>query len=125
MASVEIKAGSFVWAYAFRHNTSKESMALKQEPVYGMLAADSAKSPHEALMARLPCPRAAFFIPCKQNSVTELAWSRAVRVESREYASTREEAVRMYNCRIKAAIGWHRKAMSELESALLPESDGA
>lgn len=98
-------------------------MALKQEPVYGMFAADCGRRAHDALMTKRPCPRAVFFVPCRQNSVTELAWSRAVRVESRNYASSREEAVRLYNGRIRTVIDWHRKAVSELEASLLPERD--
>lgn len=59
-----------------------------------------------------------YFVPFKKNS-NELAWSKAVLMHSRCYASTYEECVVLYNKLISNAINWHMYEISKLEQDLI------
>lgn len=92
--------GSVVWAYAFKETHTKDGMRLKQKPVKGRVTGRR-------------------FIPFKKNSQTEYAMSKAIAVDSRNYADTEAEAIEGYNELISRIIMQHEKDIKALEAEKL------
>lgn len=59
-----------------------------------------------------------YFVPFKKNS-DELAWSKAVQMSSRKYASTYEECVQLYNKLILNKVEWHQQEIEDLKKELI------
>lgn len=107
-----VTCGMHVWASAFRLTENKASLSLRQEPVPGIAAysqyeiATGPEIPGKPGTGRDMSGMAArWFVPFKKNS-EDPAWSKAVRIESRDIASTRAEAEEMYRDRILAEADW-------------------
>lgn len=117
-------AGDKVWACAFQISIDKNSKRFKQEPVYGMLTVTDA--PDKEIEYRQERMRqtgegrahASYFVPFKKDGKS-LAYSKAVQVSARCYATTQEECVEMYNKMIQKYIDWYKKEIMELEGQKL------
>ena len=113
------KAGDTVWACAFNYTHDKEGRSLHQEPVLGKFMLCSTQAKHDDKLKRYPdYTYPEYFVPFKKNGV-DLAWSKAVHMHSRCYATTEEECVDLYNNLIGNAIDWHRSEIDALERMLL------
>lgn len=96
--------GRSIWAYAFTTDSHEKDMLLRQEPVLGEIT--------EGKYGSL------YFTPYRKDG-NGLASSRAVKLESRHYADTLEEAIDGYNAEVKAQIEWHRQCIGDLEKQML------
>lgn len=76
----EVNDGDIVWAYAYSTNSTEKSMALKKEPVKGVIKNDK---------------NTYYFYEFKKNG--ELKKSSRVYLSSRSYALTEEDAIKEYN----------------------------
>lgn len=114
--------GMAVWASAYRSGDLKSQSRLRQTPVRGL--ATYLKSGPCDYEPGKPYPatsfRARYFVPFRKDS-DEPAWSRAVRIESRDVAMTGEDAVRAYNARIREEIRAAKDKLARLAADLLPE----
>lgn len=111
------KVGDVVYACAFEYSHEKESKALHQKPVRGMLAVCKTEEKNRIALEKGDTS-IGYFIPFKKNS-NELAWSKAVQMSSRKYASTYEECVGLYNQLIRGAIFWHQQEIANLTNELI------
>lgn len=94
--------GSTVWAYAFSENGLKDGMRLKQTPIKGRIV-------------NRPDARSEF-IPFKKGSNVAYARSKAVHIDSRNYADTEAEAAEGYNELVNKQIEWYKKKITALEN---------
>lgn len=111
----DLTCGMTVWAYAFQETREKESMLLSQVPVKGRISYTNTP----ALECFTPGRAGRFFVPFKKNSETEYAWSKAVRLWSRNFADTEEEAKQAYNRSVDCKIKWYQEKIRQLEEAKL------
>lgn len=117
--SKNFKAGDEIWACAFNYTHDKEGKHLYQEPVFGKLMAGKTEVAHNSRIERFPdSSNVEYFVPFKKNGV-DLAWSKAVLMYNRYYATTEEECVELYNSLVKNAIDWHRSEIEALEKLVL------
>lgn len=113
------RAGDTAWACAFHYTHDKESKSLHQEPIYGkFMIGNTQLKVDEKLERRPDYSYPEYFVPFKKNGV-DLAWSKAVHMSSRHYATTEDECVELYNSLIMDAVDWHRKEIDKLEKLLL------
>jgi hypothetical protein len=84
------KTGDEIYAAAYRLNSTKTSNALKCLPVKGVFSC----SKYEDVPVD-DTPDIRYFIPYGKSG--KLLFSKAVDVDSRQYATTYEEAVEVYN----------------------------
>lgn len=103
------KCGDLVWGTAFRYDSTKEGMALKCEPVLGMLSYHCTDVPDAAN----PTKPIRYFVPIRKNG-KGYSWSKAVYLESRQYADTEAEAWMAYEQEIKKAKEWHEDNAKKL-----------
>lgn len=109
--------GDTVYACAYKYTRDKEQKVFHQKPIAGMLMAGKTEPKHNQRLA-IGGNVIEYFVPFKKNS-TELAWSKAVSVTARNYASTYTECVELYNSLIKNAIIWHINEIEKLRGDLL------
>lgn len=105
--------GMAVWAYAFQETRQKDSMSLNQMPVKGRISYTDCEM--DGCFA--PGRTGRFFVPFRKNSETEYAWSKAIKLSSRYFADTKEEATEDYNRVIDKNIKWYQEKIRELEGA--------
>lgn len=103
--------GMAVWAYAFQETRQKDSMSLNQMPVKGRISYTDCEM--DGCFA--PGRTGRFFVPFRKNSETEYAWSKAIKLSSRYFADTKEEATEDYNRVIDKNIKWYQEKIRELE----------
>ena len=101
-----------VWACAFKYQHSKEGKRFFQKPVLGRLMCGNTLEKHLNCIRDCRC-YLNYFVPYKKNS-NQLAWSRAVEIYSRMYATSEAECIQLYNSMIAENINWHTKAIEEL-----------
>ena len=109
------KNGDIVWACAYDKSESKEANILKQLPIKGKLMVCRTDEATNKILNIRPNISVAYFVPFKKNG-TDLAWSKAVRVNSRMYATTYEESVEQYNDKIESYINWYKENIKDLEN---------
>lgn len=117
-------AGDKVWACAFQYSSDKNSKRFKQEPIYGMLMVTN--EPDKELKYRQDRMRqtgenrahASYFVPFKKDGKS-LAYSKAVHVSARQYATTQQECIEMYNGMIQKYINWYKREITGLEEQKL------
>lgn len=108
-----------IWACAFEYNSYKEGKFLHQKPVLGQFMAGNTLENHNRRMSRYKDKNnAVYFVPLKKNGI-DLAWSKAVHITSRVYATTEEECIELYNELIQKNIDWHITEIEELKSLLV------
>lgn len=108
---LNMQCGMIVWAYEFQETQQKESMHLSQAPIKGRISYTAC----EAQGCFAPGRRGGFFVPFRKNSETQYAWSKAIRLSSRHYADTEEEAREDYNRIIDKNIKWYQEKIKDLE----------
>lgn len=98
-----------VWACAYKHTNSKNEKQLYCKPVKGMITTshyNAESERHNMDSYRLNYPE--YFVPFRKNAtdltLENLAWSKAVCLESRYYADTEAEAIEQYNALILTSI---------------------
>ena len=117
----DLKLGNIVWACAFSLQDNKEGMHLFTKPVKGMMTLGNTEDYNDKLTKQVGYPRLSYFVPFKlrsnQSSYEDLAWSKAVAISARKYASTEQEAVDRYNSMIESQISCFKNKIRELEDA--------
>lgn len=106
-----------VWACDFKYAHDKESKHLYQKPVLGKLMAGRTEELHKRCVAS-GTATVKYFVPFKKNG-TELAWSKAVTVYSRKYATSKQECIKMFNELIESDIKWHENEIKALKKELI------
>jgi len=94
MEIVNPQNGQRVWACAYRTTRSKESMALKERPVYGII-------------------QNGYFY--KLNKKEQIVVSSKINKHSRKYTNTKEECTELYNNMIEEQINFLRDLIYECE----------
>lgn len=118
----EMRNGSVVWAYAFKMSKKNDKMILKCKPIKGRLCIIPYTSDNNDIERRFnQAIRPRFFVPFKKNSETEFAWSRAIDIQARCYADTKEEAIEGYNSLIQSQIDAHQKEIFKLKEYKIQE----
>ena len=136
----EILYGVPYWACGFETNSRKISsyqhttFMYRKEPVFGVIVLIEYKRGYgnKAIKERIGVPiskysnhwRRFYFVPFKKNykgdgtnwTDKDLAFSKSVEVESREYANTYKECVELYNGLIENEVNKHKEIIKELES---------
>ena len=101
----KLEDGTKIWACAYAFNNDKDTMGLKQEPIYGIIS-------------RPKGSWRAFFVPFKKNS-SGLATSKKVLIDSRDYADSYDECLEVYNERIQQKIRWFNQRIEEIKNDLI------
>lgn len=109
--------GDEVWACDFKYAHDKESRHLYQKPILGKLMAGRTEELHKRCVAS-GTATVKYFVPFKKNG-TELAWSKAVTVYSRKYATSKQECIKMFNELIESDIKWHENEIKALKKELI------
>lgn len=107
------KTGDIVWACNYKQTSNKERKLLKQPPVFGQLTLGKDKESDEYNRKNYYSYKPIYFVPFKKNSKNELAWSKAVHIESRYYATNLIDCINIYNQLLDNVINWH---LSEIAS---------
>lgn len=119
-----LSVGDKVWGYHYRHSENKEGVVLKQVPVFGVITAGDTEAYHNRMLEIMEKENisrnkfAQFFTPFKKNG-KGLAWSKSVRFNSRKYAETEEDAIKLYNDLIRQAIKWHQDEILRLQEEMV------
>lgn len=95
----KIEPGTQIWACAYEFDNSKMQMRFIQKPVFGEIDGDKWGRGH-------------YFIPYKKNG-KDLATSKRVSIESRQFADTYEECVGLYNRLVQDKIDMFMKRVGE------------
>lgn len=101
-----LKVGDKVWACAFDLNRPRTGFAYFQKPVYGMIRGRKLKGKTSDISKKEAAMGARYFVPFKKDSTTDLAWSKAINVDSRRYASSEEECVKLFNKFVGKNVNW-------------------
>lgn len=116
--------GDEVWAYAQHVETNRTNIRYKQEPVLGILSHTRYQDSYEKYMNNsnrtYHSPR--YFIPYKKNK-TGLAWSKAVSMNARKFATTKEDAITGFNADIQKQIDIYLNEIEELQSHMISIPD--
>lgn len=116
------KIESKVWACAYEYTSKKESRLNFQKPILGMIMCDKTEERHkekkERYIQRGYKPPCDYFVPFKQNG-KDLAWSKAVKIWSRCYASTEKECKEIFNSLINKKVAWHLEEIEKLKKELI------
>lgn len=110
------KPGDEVWACAFSFTYDKESMRYSQKPVRGILACSNKEAVHNELMAK-NSESIGYFVPYGVKG--KLSWSKAVSSSAREFATTEQECIEMYNDSIRGIIDSLKKQVEDLEGEII------
>ena len=112
----KFKSGDIVWACAFESTYGTDKLLFKQEPILGMVV--SRKTLRE-IKSTNSYATIRYFIPFKKNAkfytLENLAWSKAVNIHSRKYATTEAECIELYNELIDDQILYHQERIYEIE----------
>ena len=103
--SGRFKPGDEIWAYAFTYSNNKINKAGYQQPILGQLQ-DRNQEMQTPKRNGYQYSIIRYFVPYKKGK-KELAWSKAVTLEAREYAETEHEAYLEYNRLVRLAQNWH------------------
>jgi hypothetical protein len=118
LIAADYKAGDIVWGCAFASFKSKEKCKLRQEPQQGILALAYTESENNELRRILSDDDKkygiAYFVPVRKNGTP--SWSRAVKIGSRLYASTKEDCIELYNECIHKEIEKLNNIIADLQS---------
>lgn len=106
-------AGDEIYATAYGLNVSKETKALKCPPVLGVLSCTHYKS---VPIDKNP-DKIEYFIPYGKRG--DLCYSKAVLVESRQYATTKAEAIEIYNDAVKMTADMFEKLKNDTLSDMI------
>lgn len=101
------KAGDEIYATAYSPNNSKEAKALKCLPTKGIL---SYTCYQDIAPDKYP-DQIRYFIPYGKKG--KLSYSKAVRVESRQYATTEAEAIEIYNDAVRVTAEMFEQLKNE------------
>ena len=115
------KPGDTVWAFAYRNDDRVRGQKLRQIPVRGMLLSDYYKGAKNVDVCIDPNGWPSWFVPFGKNG--QPVMSSAVRVESRKYADTKDEAVKEYNLDVKREIEKNEAAIRKHYGMLIPVLD--
>lgn len=97
--------GDTIYACAFQESGSNSgNLMYRQKPTKGLLWYEKRKA---NIIEKHPEKEICFFIPCKQNNENEFAWSKAVYLESRMFAATKEKCDKLYQRCIKSELYKH------------------
>ena len=118
-ARQRFKSGTEIWACAFEYSGSKESKHLYQKPIKGKLTTHNTES-YNNKAKESGKTAVNYFVPYKKNG-KDLAWSKAVHISSRCYATSERECNELFNDLIQQQIAWHQKQIDELEKDLIEE----
>lgn len=115
--------GMRVWATAYALNNGRTAVGQRIPPVQGELSAVRQDWPAGTAHVSGGKP-IKYFVPYGKNG--KLTWSKAVRLESRMYADTEDEAVMLYDMLINEEAKALRALACEISKDRLPspESDG-
>lgn len=113
----DLKPGDTVWACAFEVTENKKSMRFIEKPIKGMLAAFKYESNHNAAVAN-GSTNIGFFVPYKKDGITP-AWSKVVQLKSRQYATTEEDCITLYNELVCKYINWLNCEIDTAKSYLM------
>lgn len=102
----EVQDGQKVWACAYELNHSKESNALKCEPVYGVITMSEKYR------------GCGWFTKLKANGES---CKTIINFMSREYTDTREEAVKLYNELITKKISYMEELIDDMRRDMITE----
>ena len=117
-----LKIGDILWGCAYDYTSTKEHKGLHQIPILGMLS----YTKYADCMDKYNDPNVyspKYFIPFKKNAKTlspeNLAYSKAVYVEARQYATTELDSRHLYNELIQDNIDWHEQEIQKLKDDML------
>lgn len=116
-ARKHFKLGDTAWGCAYSYTHEKEGRALFQKPQLGVFTVGNteASDRNKRENGRRDIE---YFVPFKKNS-EGLAWSKAVQLHSRCYATSEDECIELYNSLIKSNINWHKSEIEKLEKELI------
>lgn len=107
------KVGDEVWACAFEYDSYKEGRALFQVPVLGVFTNSRTGAKNKDKLKNSSTARIKYFVPLKKDGI-EPMYSKVVNLESRCYATTKEECIELYHELINERIEWHRNKIEKL-----------
>ncbi|MBO5435944.1 hypothetical protein J6A31_09130 [bacterium] len=118
-----LKPGDIVWACAYEYSTHKETHALLQRPIIGMISQTDNPTQLHMFDDTIKYCHPTYFIPFKKNpkalTPENLAFSKAVQTYSRRYATTEAECNDLFNRIIQEHIEWHEDKINALKSLMI------
>ena len=111
------KLSDTAYACAYEYTHDKEGKCKHQKPVLGVFTAGNTEEKNAEYIAKGRTD-VCYFVPFKKNGI-DLAWSKAVTIYSRCYATTQQECIALYNRLIQDSIEWHEQEIKKLEKDLL------
>ena len=114
----DVNVGDEIWACAFEYESTKEGTFLMQEPVLGQFVSAKTEKEHLKNISNDEKLYISHFVPYKKNG-KDLAWSKAVLIRNRMYATTKEECTEMFNESIKDKINWHLQELEKLNKMFI------
>lgn len=112
--------GMQVWATAYALNSGRSAVGQRVPPVQGELSAVRQDWPVGTTRASGGKP-IKYFVPYGKNG--GLMWSKAVRLESRMYADTEDEAIMLYNMLVNEEAKALRALACGITKDRLPSPD--
>lgn len=113
-----IKIGDTIWACAYEYTSTKEQKGLHQKPIFGMITHVKYSDMH-AKYSDASLYGAKYFIPFKKDAksfdISNLAWTKAVSIYSRQYATNELDCRNLYNQLIQRNIDWHTREIQKLK----------
>lgn len=112
-----MKNGDTVWACAYKVTFNKEGLRYIQKPVKGVLTSSKNK---DMYLKHLEdgTTDIRYFVPFKKDK-KDLAWSKAVQVSARIYATTKEECIELYNEEIQYYIDSCFRAIDDFKRDMI------
>lgn len=111
------KVGDTIYACAYKYTHDKNGKSKHQKPILGMFTVRDTEAKNNEYLSKGDT-HIRYFVPFKKNN-QELAWSKAVTIQSRHYATTYQECVTLYNKLIQNNITWHEQEIEQLKKDLL------
>lgn len=109
--------GDIAYACAYEYTHDKNGKCKYQKPIRGMFTAGDTEAKNNEYISKGQT-NIRYFVPFKKNK-EDLAWSKAVTIYARCYATTQQECITLYNKLIQANIDWHEHEIEKLRKDLL------
>lgn len=99
-----------IWACGYSHTSTKDAKHYRCKPVKGMITYQhyNADTEREKCQQYSHTAHPRYFVPFRKNSneetLDDLAWSKAVRIDARVYADTEQESIEQYNAKVVKSI---------------------
>ena len=106
------KPGDKIWACSFIFNNDKNHSNLK--PTLGVLTTHYKEKYAFKYYIH-------YFVPCSEKDESKITWGKYRTVYGCKFATTKEEAIELYNNMILDTMAWHDECIKKHEKELIIE----